>query len=163
MTTMLRVVSLQQLCLKALVECVEWRCFCWCQGSTGVCVTGAPRGVTGLNWPATPGATTTCTSPTNTRPSSTGSHSPSPARRGTHYTLIYFCGISFRVAKFACPHVLGDQKICEDNQKLRPGCPPDYQIFFERIDLKIVIPTNLSSYLSFTNKNSSMRTSTTYI
>ena len=28
------------------------------------------------------------------------------------------------------PRILGDQKICEDNHKLRPGCPPDYQIFF---------------------------------
>ena len=35
-----------------------------------------------------------------------------------------------RVAKFKCPRVLGDQKISEDNQKLRPGCPPDYQNFF---------------------------------
>ena len=35
-----------------------------------------------------------------------------------------------RVAKFACPRVLDDQKLSEDNQKLRSGCPPDYQIFF---------------------------------
>ena len=59
--------------------------------------------------------------------------------------------------------VLGNQKISKDNQKLRPGCPPDYQIFCERIDPKMFIPTNLSSYLSLTNKNSSMRTSTTYM
>ena len=59
--------------------------------------------------------------------------------------------------------VLGDQKISEDNQELRPGCPPDYQIICERIDPNIFIPTNLSSYLSLANKNSSMRTSTTYI
>ena len=92
-------------------------------------------------------------------------------------TLIYtLCGIHIslnvleelsankaRVAKFKCPGVLGDQKISEDNQELRPGCPPDYQIFCERIHSKNFIPTNLSSYLSLTNKNSSMRTSTTYI
>ena len=60
-----------------------------------------------------------------------------------------------------CPCVLDDQKISEDNQKLRPGCPPDYQIFCERIDIQIFIPTNLSSYLSLTNKNSSTRTSAT--
>ena len=63
-----------------------------------------------------------------------------------------------RIAKFKRPHVLGDQKISEDNQKLRPGCPPDYQIFCKRIDPKMFIPTNPSSYLSLTNKNSSMRT-----
>ena len=34
-----------------------------------------------------------------------------------------------RVAKFECPRVLGDQRIIEDKQELRPGCPPDYQIF----------------------------------
>ena len=68
-----------------------------------------------------------------------------------------------RVAKFKCLRVLEDQKISEDNQEIRPGCPPDYQIFCERIDPKIIIPTNLSSHLSLTNKNSSMRTSTTYI
>ena len=34
-----------------------------------------------------------------------------------------------RVAKFACPRVLDDQKMSEDNQKMRCGCPPDYQIF----------------------------------
>ena len=67
-----------------------------------------------------------------------------------------------RVAKFKGPCVLGNQNISEDNQELRPGCPPDYQIFCERIDPNNIIPTNLSSYLSLTN-NSSMRTSTTYI
>ena len=36
--------------------------------------------------------------------------------------------IEVRVAKFKRPRVLGDQKISEDNQELRPGCPPDYQI-----------------------------------
>ena len=35
-----------------------------------------------------------------------------------------------RVAKFACPRVLDDQKLNEDNQKLRSSCPPDYQIFW---------------------------------
>ena len=49
-----------------------------------------------------------------------------------------------RVAKFNRPCVRGYQKISEDNQELRPGCPPDYQIFCERIDPKIFIPTNLS-------------------
>ena len=34
-----------------------------------------------------------------------------------------------RVAKFACPRVLDAQKLSEDNQNLRSGCPPDYQIF----------------------------------
>ena len=34
-----------------------------------------------------------------------------------------------RVAKFKCPRVLDDQQMSEDNQKLRPGCPPDYQVF----------------------------------
>ena len=34
-----------------------------------------------------------------------------------------------RVSKFACPRVHDDQKINEDNQNLRCGCPPDYQIF----------------------------------
>ena len=37
-----------------------------------------------------------------------------------------------RVATFACPRVLDDQKMSEDNQKLRSGCPPDYQIFWEK-------------------------------
>ena len=35
-----------------------------------------------------------------------------------------------RVAKLACPRVLDDQKMSEDNQNLRCGCPPDYQIYF---------------------------------
>ena len=39
---------------------------------------------------------------------------------------------SYRVAKFACPRVLDNQKKSEDNQKLRSGCPPDYQIFWEK-------------------------------
>ena len=56
-----------------------------------------------------------------------------------------------RVAKFKRPR---DQKISEDNQELRPGCPPDCQIFCERIDPKIFIPKNLSSYVSLTTKNS---------
>ena len=57
-----------------------------------------------------------------------------------------------RVAKFKHPRILGDQKISEDNQELRLGCPSDYQIFCERIDPNIFIPTNLSSYLSLANK-----------
>ena len=59
--------------------------------------------------------------------------------------------------------VLCDQKIIEDNHKLRPGCPPDYQMFCGRIEPKIFTSTNLLSYLSLTNKNGSMTTSTTYI
>ena len=40
------------------------------------------------------------------------------------------CVVSvLRVAKFGCPRVLDDQKMNEDNQNLRRGCPPDYQIF----------------------------------
>ena len=39
---------------------------------------------------------------------------------------------SYKVAKFVCPRVLDDQKMSEDNQKLRSGCPPDYQIFWEK-------------------------------
>ena len=50
-----------------------------------------------------------------------------------------------RVAKFKRPCVLDNQKMSEDNQKLRPGCPPDYQIFCERIDI-------IFSYLSLTKK-----------
>ena len=72
-------------------------------------------------------------------------------------------GIGLRVAKFKCPRILGDHKISEDNQELRPGCPPDYQIFCERIDPKFFTPTNLSSYISLTNENNSMGTSTTYM
>ena len=75
---------------------------------------------------------------------------------------MYIFVLLIRVAKFKHLRVLGD-KISEDNQELRPGCPHDYQIFCERIDPKVFIPTNLSSYLSLTNKNSSVRTSTTYI
>ena len=33
-----------------------------------------------------------------------------------------------RVVKFKSPRVLDDQKMSKDNQKLRPGCPPDYQL-----------------------------------
>ena len=36
-------------------------------------------------------------------------------------------GVPFRVAKFVC---LDNQKLSEDNQKLRTGSPPDYEIFF---------------------------------
>ena len=41
-----------------------------------------------------------------------------------------------RVAKFKRPRVLSDQKVSEDNQKLRPGCPPDYQIFVKKLTQK---------------------------
>ena len=54
------------------------------------------------------------------------------------------CANRDRVAKFKRPRILGDQKISEDNQELRPGCPPDYQIFYERID-----PTNFHTNKSF--------------
>ena len=64
---------------------------------------------------------------------------------------------------FACPRVLGVQKMSEDNQKLRPDCPPDNHIFCERIDGKIFILTNLSNYLSLTNKDSNMKTNIIYI
>ena len=37
---------------------------------------------------------------------------------------------------------IGDQKISEKNEKLRPGCPPDYQNVCERIDPIFFIPTN---------------------
>ena len=37
-----------------------------------------------------------------------------------------------RVAKFTCPRVLDDQKMNEDNQELRSGCPPDYEKFGEK-------------------------------
>ena len=67
------------------------------------------------------------------------------------------------VAIHKCPRVLDEHKLSKENQKLKPSCPSDYQIFCERIDPKIFIPTNLSSYFSLKNKNSSMRTSTTYI
>ena len=63
--------------------------------------------------------------------------------------------IAYRVSQFKCFRVLDDLKISEDNQKLRPGCPCDYQIFCGRIDPKILIPIHFSSYLSLTNKNSS--------
>ena len=42
-----------------------------------------------------------------------------------------------RVAKFKRPPVLGDQKMSEDNQELRPGCPPDYQIFVKELPQKL--------------------------
>ena len=43
--------------------------------------------------------------------------------------LFFMCAQTNRVAKFACPRVLDDQKMSEDNQKLKSDCPPDYQIF----------------------------------
>ena len=45
------------------------------------------------------------------------------------YVGVYVGVCRCRVAKFKRPRVLCDQKISEDNQKLRPGCPPDYHIF----------------------------------
>ena len=44
--------------------------------------------------------------------------------------------------------VLDDQKKSEDNQKLRFGCAPDYQIFWEENILKIIIHTNSLSFYS---------------
>ena len=60
----------------------------------------------------------------------------------------------YRVAKFACPRVLDDKKLSEDNQKLRSGCPPDYQIFF-RIFLENSCPYKFFEILtlSFSNKH----------
>ena len=43
--------------------------------------------------------------------------------------MFYLNPVIIRVAKFACPRVLDAQKLSEDNQNLRSGCPPDYQIF----------------------------------
>ena len=49
------------------------------------------------------------------------------------FPVFSLTGILFpRVAKCACPRVLDDQKMSEDNQKLRSGCPPDYQIVLEK-------------------------------
>ena len=60
-----------------------------------------------------------------------------------YITFIDFDRVLFqvRVAKFACPRVLDDQKMGEENQKLRFGCPPDYQIFWGKY-LKIIVHTN---------------------
>ena len=57
--------------------------------------------------------------------------SSSPIRNSL-YKCMATCMYGLRVAKFACPRVLDDQKMSEDNQKLRSGCPPDYQIFWEK-------------------------------
>ena len=38
---------------------------------------------------------------------------------------------TFRVAKFKRPSILDHQKRSEDNQKLRSGCPPDYQYQYQ--------------------------------
>ena len=55
-----------------------------------------------------------------------------PKSLGAAYNRVRL--INGRVAKFVCPNVLGDQKMSEDNKKLRSGCPPDsdYQIFLEK-------------------------------
>ena len=69
-----------------------------------------------------------------------------------------FC---LRVANFACPRVLDDQKLSEDNQKLRSGCPPHYQKFgekyFEDNSFRILFspfpfPTNIYIVLVTQNK-----------
>ena len=65
--------------------------------------------------------------------------------------------VNLRLAKFKRPRVLNNQKMSEDNEKWLSS------FFCESIDTEIVILTNLSSYLSLTNKNSSMKTNTTYI
>ena len=72
--------------------------------------------------------------------------------------LVFSSTLDVRVTKFKHPLILGDQQISEENQNLRPGCPPDYQIFCEKIDARIYIPT---CYFSLNNKNSRRRTSTT--
>ena len=51
-------------------------------------------------------------------------------------------------AKFACPRVLEDQKMNEDNHKFEYGCPPDYQIFWRKNILKIIAHTNSLSFYS---------------
>ena len=61
-----------------------------------------------------------------------------------------------RVAEFACPYVLDDQKMSEDNQKLRSGCPPDYQIFLEKYfeyNCPYKFFKDLILTLSFSNKH----------
>ena len=60
---------------------------------------------------------------------------------GVLFFPVLLTSMSHRVAKFACPRVLDDQKMSEDNQKMRSGCPPDYQIFWENI-LKIIVHTH---------------------
>ena len=85
---------------------------------------------------------------------------PQPEIRTSYIYILYRID---RVAKSKRPRVIDDQEMREDNQKLRPGCPPNYQICCERIEPKIFILTNLLSYLSLTNKNSSIRTNTTYV
>ena len=66
--------------------------------------------------------------------------------KATLHVLLLNC-IRSRGAKFACPPVLDDQKLSEDNQKLRFGCPPDDQIFFLENILKIVIHKNSLRFL----------------
>ena len=51
---------------------------------------------------------------------------------------------SGRVAKFACPRVLDGQKMSEDNQKSRCGCPPDYQIFWGDINYLMIFISTIS-------------------
>ena len=63
------------------------------------------------------------------------------------------------VAKFKRPRVLCDQKISEDKQELRPGCPPDYQIFFMKELTEKLSSPQIFQVISLINKNSSMRTS----
>ena len=61
-----------------------------------------------------------------------------------------------RVAKFACPRVLDDQKMSEDNQNLRSGWPPDYQIFWEKYfenNCPYTFFKNFILTLSFSNKH----------
>ena len=44
------------------------------------------------------------------------------------YMVVFHEAYTFRVAKFKHPRIIDSQKISEDNQKLQPSCPPDYQI-----------------------------------
>ena len=63
----------------------------------------------------------------------------------------YFSG--FRVAKFVCPRFLDDQKMIEDNQKLRS---PDYQIFLGKYfenNCPYKFLKNVIFTLSFSNKH----------
>ena len=71
-------------------------------------------------------------------------------KTGSNYDLLFLekqnSRESRRAAKFACPRVLDDQQLNEDNQKFRFGCPPDSQILLEKTILKIIVHTNSLSF-----------------
>ena len=68
--------------------------------------------------------------------------------------------ISPRIAKFKRPHILGDQKISEDNQELRPGCS---RHFVKELTQKFSSQQIFQVIFLLPTKNSSMRTSTTFM